>query len=186
MGRFNFYVTEQSRTDVQDDTPDIEATFTFIVTDACGLRTQVQATAKILDSVAVLAFGAQDMTVEADILHNGAELTQWLNSNGGAQLTADYVQGTHWSYLLVGIGFTQIDPSTNCKDDSLTAVFTASNANWASPVSTTASFTVMDRLPPVIEIAASNFVSDDTAQVRISCFHKLSLAFLLWTTYFFR
>jgi len=66
-------------------TGSVELTYTFRATDACGNYSETTAIFTIEDTTApTIDTDAADMTVECDGTGNSAQLTAWLNSNGGA------------------------------------------------------------------------------------------------------
>ena len=88
----------------------------------------------------MLSANATDLTVECDGAGNTAELTNWLNSQGGAQAT-DNCAAVSWTNDFRGL-------SDDCgATGQARVVFTASDA-CGNTVQTSATFTILDRVAP--------------------------------------
>eukprot|EP00040_Diaphanoeca_grandis_P022759 m.122939 g.122939 ORF g.122939 m.122939 type:complete len:4233 (+) comp28949_c0_seq1:341-13039(+) len=147
----DYYFAVSSSIEGTDATPDIFAVFVFTITDDCGNSVTVEGKVVVLNSRRALSQGAQDVVVESDGRHNGAELQEWLISNGNAKLdpTVD-ADTTIWTYEIDGIGFVPINPETKCQDDYIPVTFTAQNPSWTDPVLTKANFLVKDTVAPIM------------------------------------
>ena len=116
---------------------------TYTATDDCGNTSTAEQVITLVDDEApVIDMEAADETVECDGQGNMADLTTWLDSNGGATAT-DNCSNFEWSNDYVAL-------SDECgATGSVTVIFTATddcnNAN-----STTATFTIEDTTSPDI------------------------------------
>jgi len=125
------------------------ATVTFIVTDECGNTSTTLATFTIQDATPpVITTAASDLTVECDGSGNEIELTNWLNSNGGAE-ASDICGGANWSNDFAAL-------SDECgATGSATVTFTVTD-ECGNTSTTLATFIIEDTTPPEITTAASD------------------------------
>ncbi|MFN5237469.1 MAG: HYR domain-containing protein, partial [Bacteroidota bacterium] len=117
------------------------ATITVTATDKCGHSSQIYYTNICLGDIVSLTVPASNRIVNCE--NEQSELTSWLNTNGGAQVTG---AGLLWTYTPVQFG--PIDCVTHSK--SATVTFKAQSP-YGSFVTTTATFTVRDIQPPVVQ-----------------------------------
>jgi len=115
---------------------------TFTALDECG-EISTNATLTIVDtSPPIMIVPATDMFVEADAQGNIPELTEWLNSKGGAQ-ASDACSQINWSnnYLML---------SDDCgMSGSASVIFTATD-QCGNSTTTSALFTIQDHTSPTI------------------------------------
>ncbi|MBT8231623.1 MAG: HYR domain-containing protein, partial [Bacteroidia bacterium] len=126
---------------------------TFTATDNCG--STISTTANIsfangtLPSIS-LTTSASDLTVECDGLGNIADVSTWLNSNGGAMAT-DGCTGINWENDFNNV--TDLCAETG----SVLVTFTA-NDLCGNSVSTSATFTIDDTQSPSIITTPTNLI----------------------------
>ncbi|MBK8922692.1 MAG: HYR domain-containing protein [Saprospirales bacterium] len=125
------------------------AEVTFTATDECGNTAQTTATFTINDTTPPdISVEASDETVECDGQGNGADLMNWLASNGGAS-ASDNCGDITWSNDFDGL-------SDDCgATGSVEVTFTATDA-CGNTDATTATFTIEDTTPPVISEEATD------------------------------
>ena len=128
LGAYQFAVIGDGST---QGTYNIEATFVVTATDGCGNVVSTEVTYTVLDTPKTLSSGAVDRTVEADGLHNGADLSSWLINHGGAVVDASVTTPTTWTFLLSGLGFVKVNPQSTCQNDYIDVVFQAANSLWS-------------------------------------------------------
>lgn len=123
------------------------ALVTFTATDACGNIATTTATYKLEDKTApVVTHQAENKIVECDGTNFRTAMNLWLLNNGGAtvsQACSDITWTNNFTVLSAG------------ETGSAVVTFTATDAcgNW---VSTTATYTVVDRTAPVITVLPKN------------------------------
>ena len=131
------------------------ATVTFTATDDCGNATSTTATFTIEDTTAPDAMAAADATVECDGAGNSVDLSNWLDSNGGATAT-DACGGVMWTNDFDAL-------SDDCgATGAATVTFTATD-DCGNATSTTATFTIEDTTAPDAMAAADATVECDGA-----------------------
>jgi hypothetical protein len=120
-------------------------TVKFTAEDNCGNVIHAYATFCIQDSIPpTLVAPASSLTVEVDGQGNIQQLTEWLNSNGGAH-AYDNIGGLVWTHSYVQ--YVPTDTSDSCPDRSTTVTFQATD--WGGNyVQTTATFSIEDTTPP--------------------------------------
>ncbi|MFC5195785.1 hypothetical protein ACFPH8_10625, partial [Bizionia hallyeonensis] len=125
----------------------IEVTFT--ATDACGNFVTTTASYSIIDTVnPVITVEASPLTVECDGNGNTADLTDWLERNGGASATDD-CSAISWSHNYTGL-------SDDCgATGSASVTFTATDA-CGNTSTTMAIFTIEDTTAPVLDAAPAD------------------------------
>ncbi len=112
---------------------------TFMATDACGLQDSTTATFTILDTLPPTFLAqAKDTTVYCDGTGNLSDLNQWLAQNAGAD-ASDNCGNITWSNNFSSLG-------AGCNPSTL-VTFMATDACGLQD-STTATFTILDTLPP--------------------------------------
>ena len=131
------------------------ATVTFTATDDCGNATSTTATFTIEDTTAPDVMAAADATVECDGAGNSGDLSNWLDSNGGATAT-DACGGVMWTNDFDAL-------SDDCgATGAATVTFTATD-DCGNATSTTATFTIEDTTAPDVMAAADATVECDGA-----------------------
>ena len=131
------------------------ATVTFTATDDCGNATSTTATFTIEDTTAPDVMAAADATVECDGAGNSVDLSNWLDSNGGATAT-DACGGVMWTNDFDAL-------SDDCgATGAATVTFTATD-DCGNATSTTATFTIEDTTAPDVMAAADATVECDGA-----------------------
>ncbi len=123
------------------------ALVTFTATDACGNTATTTATYKVEDTTApVITHQAENNIVECDGTNYRTAMNLWLLNHGGAtvaQTCSDVTWTNNFTVLSAG------------ETGTAEVTFTATDAcgNW---VSTTATYTVVDRTAPVITVLPQN------------------------------
>ncbi|MBW3518360.1 gliding motility-associated C-terminal domain-containing protein [Flavobacterium sp. NKUCC04_CG] len=123
------------------------ALVTFTATDACGNTATTTATYKVEDTTApVITHPAENKIVECDGTNYRTAMNLWLLSHGRATV-AQACSDVTWTH-----NFTALSAG---ETGSAEVTFTATDAcgNW---VSTTATYTVVDRTAPVITVLPQN------------------------------
>ena len=115
----------------------------YSYTDECGNTITAGYTVYVEDNKAPELSDAMDMTVECDGQGNTAELEAWLANHGGATAT-DNCGNITWSNNFEGL--SDLCGATG----SATVEFTASD-DCGNSSKTTATFTIEDTTPPVID-----------------------------------
>ncbi|MFL1012937.1 LamG-like jellyroll fold domain-containing protein, partial [Flavisericum labens] len=119
------------------------ATVTFTATDDCGRTATTQATFTIEDTTdPSIDTPSSDQTVECDGAGNGAALTAWLSSNGGAA-ASDTCGNVSWSN-----NFTAL--SDLCGGTGAATVTFNATDDCGRTATAQATFTIEDTTPPVI------------------------------------
>ncbi|RLD20334.1 MAG: hypothetical protein DRI69_06495, partial [Bacteroidetes bacterium] len=138
------------------------ASVTFTCTDECGKSSTTSAMLTVSDNIApVIDNPAQDMTVECTGFGNPPELMAWLNSHGGA-MASDACGTVDWTDdntgAAGGCGNTGADY----------VIFTATDA-CGNSTTTSATFTIEDTTPPVVETAAQDMTLEcDAADQQVN------------------
>ena len=126
------------------------ALVTFTATDSCGNISTTNATVSIVDTIApALTKAAQNLTVSCDV-DTVEALNNWLLTNGGAR-AKDTCSNIEWSNNYVTANFTP----TCGNSGSVEVIFTAKDA-CDNEITTTATFTIEDKIAPVIVKPAKN------------------------------
>ncbi|MCK7591125.1 PKD domain-containing protein, partial [Subsaxibacter sp. CAU 1640] len=128
------------------------ATVTFTATDECGNTATSTATFTIEDTTPpVLDVEATNITIECDGNGNNGAIEEWLNNNGNAT-ASDACSNVTWTNNYAG----------EASDCSLPVevTFTATD-ECGNSVSTTATYTIQDTVPPVINGGADLTVECD-------------------------
>ncbi len=125
------------------------ATVVFTASDDCGNTGQTSGTFTIVDSnPPSINTEADDKTVECDGSGNMAQLTAWLNANGGAS-SSDICGSVTWSN-----NFTALSDACGATG-SANVTFTAED-DCGKTATTSATFTIEDTNPPSIDIEADD------------------------------
>ena len=124
---------------------------TFTATDACGNTATRQATVSIVDSTPpAITSPAIDEVVECDGFGNTTELNAWLASNGGA-MSEDVCSDISWLIP------TLIETIEGC-GNSVEYIYEFRSMDECGNISAAsiASFVILDRTSPEINVLASN------------------------------
>ncbi|MGJ8593628.1 MAG: gliding motility-associated C-terminal domain-containing protein [Aquaticitalea sp.] len=118
------------------------ASVTFTATDDCGNNATTTATFTIEDTTnPVLDIEATNIVVECDGSGNNGAIEEWLNNNGNASASDSCSATVTWTNDYAGA-------ASDCSAP-VSVTFTATD-ECGNSVSTTATYTIQDSVPPVI------------------------------------
>lgn len=153
-----------------DTCTDRAASVTFSAYDSCRNSVQTTATFTIVDTAPpVIVTPAQNVSVSPDdglVLitqgrvvgltnDNTQQLLQWLNSNGGAEMTDVVTEALTWTHTVPNFESVVKTEGTTCTDKFIQVVFTATDGCRHS-TTTTAKFSVVDQSMPILVTNASS------------------------------
>jgi len=127
---------------------------TWIAKDACGNQTTHEQIITVADTIApTIQKHAEDLTVQCDGEGNQTDLENWLNNYANAVIT-DNSGKVKWTHNYTGL----IKSMGNI--GSVTVTFTCSD-ECDNSVTTKATFTILDTIPPIITKAENKIVECD-------------------------
>lgn len=145
-------VSAITRTQSEDEgtCADATASVTFMGTDACGNLLSYVVTFHITDSKApIIVTPTSDIRVEknADAGVNTAQLNEWLNQHGGAEVVDTAGSGVVWTHSEPV--FEQVHPESSCTDAVAHIIFTATDG-CGNIVQLQSSFVIVDSSPAAL------------------------------------
>jgi len=134
---------------------------TFTATDDCNRSVSASANFIIIDTIPPsINQVAMDTIVECDGIGNNADLSSWLNNNGGTDVSDQCGSGTNaftWTHDYAGSGIPALPNCLNDTTHILEVIFTATD-DCGNEVQSAARFVVIDTNEPSLTANAQDTI----------------------------